>query len=63
MTTTFFEKILKKMMLKVMFTVRNSRTGKEKIKRDREETIILRGKPSQNEGKNHGTITETLLLI
>jgi len=51
------------MMLKVMFTVRNSRTGKEKIKRDREETIILRGKPSQNEGKNHGTITETLLLI
>jgi len=46
LATTFFEKILKKMLLKVMFTVRNSRTRKEKIKREREETIILRGKPS-----------------
>jgi len=36
LTTTIFEKILKKMLLKVMFTVRNSRTGKENIKRERE---------------------------
>jgi len=51
-----------------MFTVRNSRTGKGKIKREREEReqqtmIILRGKPSQNEEKNHRRITERLLLI
>ena len=55
------------MLLKVMFTVRNSRTGRKKFQREREkkgkETIILRGNPSQNEGENHGTIIETLLLI
>jgi len=51
------------MLLKGMFTVRNSRTGRKKLReRERErkgkETIILRGKPSQDEGKNHGTITK-----
>jgi hypothetical protein len=38
-----------------MFTVRNSRTRRKKIEREREkkgkETIILRGNPSQNEGE------------
>jgi len=46
------------MLLKVMFTVKNSITGRQKLQREREETIILRGKPSQNEGEkpreNHG---------
>jgi hypothetical protein len=48
-----------------MFTVRNSRTGRKKFQREKKgkETIILRGNPSQNEGENHGTIIETLLLI
>jgi len=48
-----------------MFTVRNSRTGKENIKRERErrDDNFTWKTLSQNEGKNHGTITETLLLI
>jgi len=43
--------------------VRKGKQRKKKAEQEGKGTIILRGKPSQDEGKNHGRITETLLLI